>query len=62
MGLHAGRSFKGSLNRMELDCPCEKEPCGLVDLDKTDEKCDQHSFMAGKTLRQFHKPEECEES
>lgn len=52
---HMGRSFHGT--RLEDDCPCPKEPCGLVG-DPVDE-CEEHPLSAGKTIRQMHSAKQC---
>lgn len=44
---HVGRSWTG--NRLERDCPCPKQPCGLVAMDEADPDCPQHAFWAAKT-------------
>lgn len=54
---HFGRSFSGT--RLEDDCPCRKEDCGLVSLEGVDENCDQHPPIKHKTMRQIHSAETC---
>jgi hypothetical protein len=54
---HVGRSFAG--HRLEDDCPCPKEACGLVNMQTVDNACPQHGFQASKTIRQGHRPEDC---
>ncbi|QWY81345.1 hypothetical protein SEA_RIZWANA_48 [Arthrobacter phage Rizwana] len=55
--MHIGRHFKGTL--LEDVCPCGKAPCGLVDWNKINPECIQHSFSANKTIRQGHTAENC---
>jgi hypothetical protein len=54
---HRGRSFTGY--DLEDNCPCIKEPCGLVDLEKANEKCSEHAFGSSKTMRQGHYADKC---
>ena len=54
---HIGRSFMDT--HLEDACPCPKEPCGLVRIDKISEKCEQHGFGHAKTIRQSHLEERC---
>ena len=58
--MHIGRSWKG--HEIEDDCPCPKEPCGLVSLAKVDPDCPQHSIAAGKTMRQSHPASSCSQN
>lgn len=51
--MHYGRSWTG--HPLEDDCPCRKEPCGLVST--PDPACDQHA--GSKTMRQNHRAELC---
>lgn len=53
--MHIGRAFTGT--RIEDECPCEQEACGLVSSRTISEDCPQHS--ATKTIRQGHTAEEC---
>lgn len=55
--MHMGRHFNGTL--LEDLCPCGKAPCGLVDSDRVDPECIQHSLSAAKTIRQAHPAENC---
>lgn len=55
---HIGRSFPGG-NWVEESCPCPQEPCGLIDQDKVDPRCTQHTWSAAKTIRQMHYLEDC---
>lgn len=55
--IHVGRSWIGT--RLEDGCPCEKEPCGLVDMDKADPSCEQHGIDKFKTMRQMHNVADC---
>ena len=57
-GMHIGRGWNG-ISVHEMDCPCGKGPCGLVDADQVSDRCPQHSFTAGKTIRQMHWAEDC---
>jgi hypothetical protein len=54
---HMGRSFRG--HPREDECPCPKEPCGLVDLSRTDGGCEEHGFGKAKTMRQGHLSKDC---
>lgn len=54
---HVGRAFDNTL--LEDHCPCGKAPCGLVDSELVDPECIQHSWSAGKTIRQGHTPDQC---
>jgi len=54
---HIGRSWVG--HWLEDECPCEQEECGLVNFDKINSDCPQHSLMAGKTIRQSHAESNC---
>ena len=55
---HIGRSF-GDDTRIENECICPQEPCGLIATDKVDGNCEQHGFTFAKTIRQSHSPEDC---
>jgi hypothetical protein len=58
---HLGRSWPGDTH-IEDVCPCPKQPCGLVDTDKTSPDCDQHHVGNGhhaRTTRQGHAAERC---
>lgn len=68
MGLHIGRHWSSTYQHaasnamdqrptIEDGCPCPKEPCGMIDSDKVDPDCQQHSGM--KTIRSSHYPEDC---
>ncbi len=54
---HVGRSFEG--HPLEDECPCPKEPCGLVMLSRAAPECDQHPMSRNKTIRQSHLAERC---
>lgn len=56
---HIGRSWRGMENHLEKECPCPKEPCGLVAASKIDPECPQHSMAAAKTIRQNHYADDC---
>lgn len=64
-GWHVGRHWPSSYTErskgltIEDECPCPVEPCGLIDHDKIDPDCPQHSLMAGKTTRASHRAEDC---
>jgi hypothetical protein len=62
-GGHIGRSFGGG-RQIEEECPCPKEQCGLVDIGRASPACEHHGFMhnpmASKTIRQSHKPADCQ--
>lgn len=54
---HIGRSWVG--HWIEDECPCEQESCGLVNFDKINSDCPQHSLIACKTIRQSHDDDNC---
>jgi hypothetical protein len=54
---HISRHWAGSA--LEDACPCPKEPCGMVPLDRTSPDCTQHPPELGKSIRRSHLPEEC---
>lgn len=56
---HWGRSWSDT--RLEDGCPCPKAPCGLVVGSTIDPECDQHPWTRGKTMRQMHKAEDCQD-
>lgn len=55
---HIGRSF-GDGRDIEQTCPCPIEPCGLVRADRAVDRCTQHGFLKGKTIRQSHAQADC---
>lgn len=57
MSAHIGRSFTG--HHLEDLCPCRKEKCGLVDIEKANKDCEHHPFWAAATIRQSHPAAEC---
>lgn len=57
MTFHIGRSWSG--HPLEDACPCPKAPCGLVDMDQTEEACLEHPAERGKSIRQSHPASEC---
>jgi hypothetical protein len=54
---HVGRSWTG--HEIEDECPCPKEPCGLIDQSRAVPECLQHPINRVKTLRQGHSPADC---
>ena len=58
MHFHVGRAWEG-LAPFEVDCPCGKAPCGLIDSSMISERCDQHRMSAAKTMRQMHGAGDC---
>jgi hypothetical protein len=54
---HIGRSWTGS--RLEDECPCPQEPCGLIAVSKIDPECPQHAMSAAMTTRQNHYADAC---
>ena len=52
---HVGRGWSDI--RIEDECPCVQEPCGLVSLGNASPECDQHTVM--KTMRQGHSAQNC---
>ena len=59
MSTPMGRSWPGMGNPLERDCPCPKEPCGLVDQEKANPDCMEHPMRRRKTMRQGHPAGEC---
>lgn len=57
MDWHIGRGFTGT--RVEDNCPCPKEPCGLVAQPRAVPHCDQHRPGSCKTIRQSHPADRC---
>lgn len=55
--MHFGRSFNDT--RLEDECPCPKEPCGLVSYARVNPDCDQHPMSKAKTIRQIHTAKNC---
>ncbi len=54
---HIGRSWVGS--RLEDECPCEQEPCGLVSQRNAHPDCAEHPVQRGKSIRQSHRAGDC---
>ena len=55
---HYGRSWVGT--RLEDECPCAKQPCGLVTLaDAGNANCPQHAVAYARTMRQSHLASNC---
>lgn len=54
---HVGRSWTG--HPIEDECPCPKEPCGLIDSAKSVDECGQHPSRRAKSIRQSHRAEDC---
>lgn len=52
---HVGRAWVG--HRIEDDCPCSQEPCGLVSFANFHPDCEQHRI--DKTIRQGHPAGKC---
>lgn len=57
--MHIGRSWPNCGHRLEDECPCPQEPCGLVALSRVDPECPQHALTAFQTMRQSHFADEC---
>jgi hypothetical protein len=55
--MHIGRSWTG--HPLENECPCPKEPCGLIQLDRVVDTCSQHHWSRSKTIRQSHPADLC---
>lgn len=55
--MHVGRSWTGT--RIEDECPCPKEACGLVDTARAVPECTQHPVSAMKSIRQGHFADRC---
>lgn len=55
--LHMGRAWNG--HTLEDNCPCDKAPCGLIIGSESTKACPEHSWAAGKTMRQGHYAELC---
>lgn len=58
MSRHMGRSWWPQ-HFLEDECPCPKEPCGLVDMEKAVPECPEHWFHRAKSMREFHDEEHC---
>jgi hypothetical protein len=67
MGKHIGRHWPNEYRAearganshptIEADCPCPREECGCIDVDKVSRECTQH--FTDKTMRTMHEAEEC---
>ena len=55
MNIHFGRSWGG--HRIEDECPCTQETCGLVA--RADPDCEQHGWRFARTMRQGHPESAC---
>ena len=44
---------------IESECPCPREPCGLVSQAKAHPDCKHHTLNAAKTIRTSHTEEDC---
>lgn len=55
---HVSRSWHGP-GILEESCPCPKELCGFVQVDKADPNCTEHPPERAKTIRDSHSPKEC---
>ena len=55
--VHIGRSWSDT--RLEDECPCPKEPCGLVRMGSTDPACTEHPWQRNQTMRQIHTARAC---
>ena len=69
MGMHVGRHWPNTYRAeargadtlhptIESECPCPREPCGLIDVEKISIDCDQH-HGGHRTLRSSHAAEDC---
>jgi hypothetical protein len=56
-GFHIGRSWEG--HEIEDECPCPQEPCGLIDLGRAVDECDQHNPLKARSTRQGHSLANC---
>jgi hypothetical protein len=56
-GFHIGRGWEG--HEIEDACPCPQEPCGLVDLGRAADDCDQHHPLKARSTRQGHSLANC---
>ncbi|HEY9416301.1 MAG TPA: hypothetical protein VIQ30_16205 [Pseudonocardia sp.] len=54
---HIGRSWRDT--RLEDDCPCPQEPCGLVNVNRVDPDCTEHPIERAKSIRQSHTATRC---
>ena len=59
-GRHIGRSW-WPVHTIEDGCPCPQAPCGLVIADTADPACPDHSFGSGKSIREAHHAEDCQD-
>lgn len=57
MSTHYGRSFVG--HRLEDECGCPQEACGLVSDVNVSSSCAEHPISAMKAIRQSHDSSEC---
>lgn len=67
MGHHIGRHWpnayiaegRGASDHptIEAECPCPREPCGLIEESKVHPDCNQHKM--NKTIRSSHDSEKC---
>lgn len=56
---HLGRSFDGP-GQLEAECPCPKQPCGLVSREDAERiVCPEHAIASAKTIRSWHAVEDC---
>ncbi|MFR9767083.1 hypothetical protein [Nocardia sp. SC052] len=58
MSYHSGRCWPPG-TAIEDECPCPKEACGLVDLQRAVPECEHHPFWRAKSMRQGHRAEDC---
>ena len=68
MALHIGRHWPNTYKAeargadplhptIESECPCPREPCGLIDISKVSMDCKHHGGEA--TIRSSHESEDC---
>lgn len=57
---HISRHWDGPGAREE-ECPCEKEPCGMVSSDRPHPDCTEHNAFAhgAKSIRSGHRAVDC---
>lgn len=67
MEMHIGRHWPNTYRAeaagnsehppIEAECPCPREPCGLIAMSKVHPDCKQHTI--DQTIRSSHKAEDC---
>lgn len=57
---HISRHWDGP-GRLEEECPCPKEECGMVNSDRPAEQCSEHNALrqGAKSIRSGHRAVDC---